>query len=195
MSVTRIRLARTGRAERHVVQALRAGVHGTPGNAGASDEAGRLLHALARQAHAIGYEILPVGAAYLGKDEARLLGWLAYFQREERETLLVDGALIAPLKQAATALRADQRLPYQVLLWANRFTPAEERSPPPARFQQVGRTTVRSRAIAHTQAHGRVSAQALRSIGLSHQYLSQLCLKGALVRVGHGFYEAPPNKI
>lgn len=202
MSVTRIRLARTGRVERHVVQVLRGGVHGVSGSAVPSGKAVPALHALSRQARNIGYEILPVDAAYLSASEATLLGWLTYFQREEREQVLVDGALIALLRQAASALIAsDQRLPYQVLLWADRDSPSDVESiarqrpaPPLSRFQQVGQATVRARAIAHTRAHGRVSTGALRSLGISRQYLSQLCLKGALVRVGHGFYEAPPNK-
>ncbi|OJY68582.1 MAG: hypothetical protein BGP16_04860 [Sphingobium sp. 66-54] len=202
MSVTRIRLARTGRMERHVIQVLRGGIHGVSGGAVLPGPAVSALHALARQACAVGYDIMPVDAAYLSASEATLLGWLAYFQREEREQILVDSDLIALLRQAAGALAtSDHRLPYQVLLWADRDSPSDVQSiarqhpaPPLSRLEQVGQATVRARAIAHTRAHGRVSTGVLRSLGISRQYLSQLCLKGALVRVGHGFYEAPPNK-
>ncbi len=39
--------------------------------------------------------------------------------------------------------------------------------------------------------HGRAPTQAFGAIGISRQYLSKLCMDGALVRVRYGFYRTP----
>lgn len=187
MSLNRFRFARAGRAERHVLGALRRFAHGGSDAGGLSPEAADALRRLATAALACGHAIQPAGSVSLGPDEMRLLGWLAGFQRQERNPPPpADATLAALLRAAATALKPDQLLPYHVVLWIG-GRPSE--TAPAGAW--AGPISLRHRAIAHVRQHGRASAKALQSLGLSRQYLSELCQRGALVRVAHGLYEAP----
>lgn len=187
MSPTRFRFGRAGRTERHVLGALRGLAHDMPVDGAFAPQAAAALRRLADAASALGHAIRPVGSASLGADEMRLLGWLACFQRQQLDLPAPPEAELAdPLRAAASALKPGHVLPYHVVLWIGDNPSA---SVPAGTW--AGPSSLRHRVVAHVRKHGRASTQALQSLGLSRQYLSELCLKGALVRVGHGLYEAP----
>jgi len=201
MSVTRFRLTRATRVERHVIEILRS-ANANPPMAGrfpcpetAFGDLARLAHLAARN----GYEIWPADAVYAAPDELKLLGWLALLQRERSDMpISVDLALLAALRDAAIALKPSYYLPHQAILRAG-FTLGEKvavhGSTGGARAVaftgEARRNTIRARAVAYMREHGPVSAKDLAAIGVSRQYLAILHLKGAVVRVRHGYYEAP----
>lgn len=203
MSATSFRLARLSRMERQVIESLRAYAARAepPGNLleGARAALASLASAVRRQ----GYEVRPVNAMLLTGDEARLIGWLALCQRDQPDILVpIDPDLEDLLARAANALKPGHLLPYQAVLRAG-FVASDRARPsrsargdgrpfePPRR--KAGKDTASARAIAYVRAHGRVSTSDLCATGLSHQYLSILCHKGDLLRVRHGYYEAPPS--
>jgi hypothetical protein len=208
MSLASFKLARAGRAERHLIEALRAFATGDDVSLRSAPIVADALRPLAMEARQAGYAIWPIGATYASADELKLVGWLALLQRERTCWLLdVDVVLADLLKRAATALKSQQQLPYKAVLRAefaedqaglnsdaapDRLDNKLRTHLPVPRATLAMRDSVRERAVAYARKHGRVSTRDLNAIGLSRQYLSDLCRRGTFVRIRHGLYEASP---
>lgn len=205
MSVTRFRLARASRLERQVIETMRL-LASRSGDSGWFSAACNLALAdLVRLAVRKGYDIWAPGSDHIGPDELAFVGWLALCQREYSKTsAVIDRELQTAFQEAATLLKATHFLPYQAVLrggfasghplaqLAPRSGPCHARSKASrdhAEWPQYD--TLRGRAVAFVREHGRVSTRQLNAIGLTSQYVRNLCLKGALVRVRHGYYEVP----
>lgn len=205
MSVTRFRLARASRLERQVIENMRL-LASRSGESGWFSSACNLALAdLVHLAVGQGYEIWAPGSDHIGPDELTLVGWLALCQREYLKTsAVIDRELQVPLHEAARLIKPTHFLPYQAVLKGG-FASGHSLALPPSRSgasQQRRKApreyskwpqcdTLRGRAVAFVREHGRVSTKQLSALGLTTQYVSNLCLKGALIRVRHGYYEVP----
>ena len=206
MSVTRFRLGRASRLERQIVEVMRAVSQGMDVQHSFSTAFQTALEKLVRTALEQGQQIWTPGNPHIGPDELRLVGWLALFQRERFEILApINRELLCSLRDAATILKLSHFLPYQAVLKAGFVSGqpiGQVRPGYDCEFQQGnarghrGRTarqaSIRARAVAFVREHGCVSTKELGAIGVSPQYLSVLRHRGALIRVRHGYYEAPP---
>lgn len=212
MTLARYRLSDCSRVEREIIAVLRAcrGGDGCPVNLVADRVSPWLgpLAFLARCAVEAGYDFRPIDAPHATEDELRIVGWLAYFQRERSDIFVhVDAAMRRPLTGCADALvEVGLRLPYRAVLRAVALTEkpvetaAETRASPSARPVEAAsrqraqwpfvRGALRARTIAYVREHGCVSTRTLGEIGVSRQYVAKLCLDGALQRVRHAHYRA-----
>lgn len=197
MSLTRFRLARASRVERQIIESMRAIARGSAVSDGFDNASREALAAMVRAVMGQGTQFRDQQADYVSGDEARLLGWLAVYQREGVvPPLPAEHPLSAVLIRTAQALKAAHFLPQVsalrvgLRLLAPAGSSAKRRASPGA--GSAGRTdTLRERAVAYVRDHGRVTSGELGAIGISRQYLRTLRMNGALRRVSYGVYAVP----
>lgn len=187
---SRFRVAGQGPTERIVIEMMRSAAAGGAADAG--------FAALVREARLAGMRILPSRAPFLTGDEVRLIGWVAYRQREWEVSLpLAPDAIDAAAERCAEALKARRlRLPFlsvqRLAFVAGGATGAEDPAlAPPAAAPAPRAGSLRAAAVSLARQRTNVHARELKRAGISRQYLSRLCKAGVLIRTGYGFYRAP----
>jgi hypothetical protein len=152
------------------------------------------LAALAREARLAGMRILAPKAPFLAEDEVRLIGWIAYRQREwELSAAIAPLGLDDAADACARALKAQGlRLPFLAVQRLGFVPGAEmgEAAGPHATLAPRRDGSLKAAALTLARQHPVLHARELRQAGISRQYLSRLCKAGLLIRTGYGFYRA-----
>ncbi|MCA0210651.1 MAG: type IV toxin-antitoxin system AbiEi family antitoxin domain-containing protein [Proteobacteria bacterium] len=139
---------------------------------------------LIAQARASGFEIWRVEATYAAPSELRLLGLLAMSQRATLDMELIEPTLSSALSRASLKLlREGIRLGFGTV---TRVQPDAPKACTRESFE--GRKSLRMKALRQAREQGIMSPRDFMKLGVSRQYLSQLCARGDFVRVRPALY-------
>ncbi|MFD1103833.1 type IV toxin-antitoxin system AbiEi family antitoxin domain-containing protein [Sphingobium olei] len=177
--------------ERQVIACLRGPGSSELRNIADGQRAFASLVTLARHR---GVTIFPPDARFISDGEIELLANLAAAQRQACRTFAtIDVNEFNALLQCAMVLRdAGIWLPMAGLhgMAAVRPAHAERTERPEGRFVTG---IARARALSLVRSREVASTDEFVQIGVSRQYVSQLCKDGYIQRVRHGWYRAAPS--
>lgn len=143
-----------------------------------------VLAELVIQARASGLEIWSAEATYVAPSELRLLSLLAMSQR-----VTLDMGLIEPKLSSALSRASLELLREGIRLGFGTVTRAQPDAPKVCKRESIeGRKSLRMKALRHAREQGIMSPQDFMKLGVSRQYLSQLCARGDFVRVRPALY-------
>jgi len=144
------------------------------------------LKELVEQAREGGFEIWRPEAFHVAQSELRLLSMLAISQRVTLDIGRIEPALGAALLRAAPALQRDGiKLGFGTI---TRVQPGLRKIV--QRVPVEGRKSLRMKAIRHARERGTMSPREFQAIGVTRQYLSQLCARGDFIRIRPALYRA-----
>lgn len=159
---------------------------------------------LCRTALGLGLFISP-GSPYVGEDEARLLAWLAIFQRQNPFN---DNALPSELRPIihscaisliASGIWLDFRAISRCRVTADgkNLKSDTQRKAGIADFSVrfADSSPARARALAYVREKGQVATGDFECLGISRQLVSMMAKRGILHRVRHGVYTVGPHGV
>lgn len=175
-------VGRLTRVERLALESLRrcTGTKEKPAESSAA------LVELVEQARAKGFEIWKPEATYVAPSELRLLSLLAMSQRVALDIELIEPTLSTALSRASLMLlREGIRLGFGTVTRVQPDAPKTCK-----RDIAEGRKSLRMKALRYAREQGIMSPQDFMKLGVSRQYLSQLCARGDFIRVRPALYRA-----
>lgn len=157
---------------------------------------------LAAHLPALRLTLMAPGSGFAAGDEYLLIAALALGQRPGSYLILEQGFVQAVSAFSAALAAAEIHLPLSRPMlrqltqagWVNKNVTSARLATARARARQhreeaaLQKLSMRERVIALATGRASIAAAELRSIGVSRQYLSQICTSGQLERVGYGRY-------